>query len=192
MACAAKRVVANTPFTLTSMTASNAASSILRSVRSLTMPALLISTSRRPKRSSAVWVKRSAVAQSETLPATPTAFSPIPATTSSTSAAFVPLTTTFAPSAASASAKARPRPRVDPVTMATFPSSSMPLLLRCRSGSWGWAGPPHKMWRTGPIPCWEPSVDVRYPTEAQSLGAGPSREQHRSPEPSRPQVVPGL
>src|SRR5262245_7681988 len=131
---AACRVGANTPFRWTAITASHSDSSMLVSMRSRRIPALLTSVSRRPNVSIARWTMRPAPAKSATFSPSATASPPMPLISSTTSIAGLSeppspcmspprsLTTTFAPSAAYASACSRPIPRPAPVTMTTRPS----------------------------------------------------------------------
>src|SRR4051794_9151204 len=133
---AAWREGANVPRRWTAITASHSAGSMLTSIRSRRIPALLTSTSRRPNASIARATIAPASSKSATLPPSTTA-SPPAATISSTtdwagerSAPSPPtspprsLTTTFAPWPASNSACSRPMPRPAPVTRATRPSHS--------------------------------------------------------------------
>src|SRR5262245_51905753 len=107
------------------------------------MPALLTTTSTRPKASSAVCTIRFAPAHVDTLSVLAAAAPPRPRTSPTTrsagpwsapspaSDAPTSFTTTFAPAAPSASAISRPMPPPAPVTIATLPSSISHL--RCRS-----------------------------------------------------------
>ena len=117
------------------MTASHSASVMFVSMRSRRMPALLTSTCRSPKASTAESTRRFAASKSVTsswlaMASPPAAL--ISATTSSAGVASEPVpsgdpprsfTTTLAPSAANKSACSRPIPRPAPVMMATRPSS---------------------------------------------------------------------
>src|SRR3954468_5513455 len=124
------------------MTASHSAGSMLTSMRSRRMPALLMTTSRRPKVSIAAATIAAAASKSATSPPS-TIASPPAATISSTTdwagersspapATSPPrsLTTTLAPWRASDSACSRPIPRPAPVTTATRPSRSSGMARR--------------------------------------------------------------
>src|SRR5947209_14840261 len=133
---AAWRIGANVPRRWTAMTASHSDGSMFTSMRSRRMPALLTSTSRRPKASTACATIAPASSKSATLPPLTTASPPaatISSTTDCAGEASSPtpltspprsLTTTLAPWRASDSACSRPMPRPAPVTSATRPSHS--------------------------------------------------------------------
>src|SRR4051794_1868857 len=139
---AAWRVGANVPRRCTAMTASHSAGSMLTSMRSRRIPALLMSTSMRPKLSIARWTIAPAASKSDTSPPSTTASPPaatISSTTSCAGLASAPspltspprsLTTTLAPWRASDSACSRPIPRPAPVTTATRPSRSSGMARR--------------------------------------------------------------
>ena len=96
------------------------------------MPALLTSTSMRPKRSTTFSTKPGMASQSPTWQARPSTSPPvaerISSATRSQSSCLRELTTTEAPAADSPSTMARPMPLVEPVTMATLPVRSNMLL----------------------------------------------------------------
>src|SRR3954453_22098246 len=133
---AAWRIGANVPRRCTAITASHSAGSMLTSIRSRRIPALLTSTSRRPKLSMARWTIAPAASKSDTSPPSTTASPPaatISSTTSCAGEASAPspvtsaprsLTTTLAPCRASDSACSRPIPRPAPVISATRSSRS--------------------------------------------------------------------
>src|SRR3954470_6186111 len=106
------------------ITWSHSSSDILKSIRSRVMPALLTTTSSRPKPSTAAASIATAVARSPTSPATMLASPPRERISSAVPSAPPgrSLSTTRAPAPASASASARPRPAPARVTIATLPS----------------------------------------------------------------------
>src|SRR4051794_31680398 len=158
------------PFRCTLMTASHSASLMLASMRSRRMPALLISTSRRPKESMACRTSFSAPAQSEMSSVLATASPPMALISSTTcwagpaswpSPSIEPprsFTTTFAPCSASISECSRPMPRPAPVTMQTRPSHN-PTIVQ----------PP---WPTGAgwFPC--PGTCLELVGDLATFGAG--------------------
>src|SRR5947208_1518225 len=133
------RLGPNVPRRWTRITSSHSSGSMLKSIRSRRMPALLTSTSSRPNESSAVWTRRRAPSQSDTSSVLATAAPPMAWISSTTSAAGTwelpdpsrapprSFTTTRAPWRANSSAWARPMPRPAPVTMTTRPSQ-IPLI----------------------------------------------------------------
>src|SRR6476619_4144174 len=132
---AACRVGAKWPFRCTSITASHSRSSMLTSMRSRRIPALLTRMSRRPNAATAPSIRRFAPAKSATFSPSAIAAPPsasISRTTSCAGPVSAPspasdaprsFTTILAPACASARACSRPIPRPAPVTTATFPSS---------------------------------------------------------------------
>src|SRR5262245_8716676 len=98
-------------------------------------PALLTSTSRRPKRSTVVAISRSASSASDTSAWTYTPLASDPATASPASTDDDELTTTCAPSASKARAAASPMPLDEPVTMTTLPSKRPTAAILSR-GRW--------------------------------------------------------
>src|SRR6478735_8002077 len=106
------------------MTWSHSSSLMLKSIRSRVTPALLTTTSSRPKPSTAAASRASAVDRSPTSPVTMLASPPRERISSAVPSAPPgrSLSTTRAPASASARASARPSPAPAPVTIATLPS----------------------------------------------------------------------
>src|SRR5665648_42409 len=117
-------LVTQTASRLTSITARQSASVTSTAGLWMHAPALLISTSARPKAATVRASIRSTSSRRVTSASTVVAPTPSEAISASTSAAATasrPTTTMFAPASARARAKARPRPRVAPVTTAVLP-----------------------------------------------------------------------
>ena len=109
------------------MTRSHSCGDIVKTIRSLSTPALLTTMSSFPYISSAVLTSRSPVSHSPMSPSRTTAWPPAAPTISAVSATASParsLSTSNAPARASASDSARPSPLPAPVTMATRPAST--------------------------------------------------------------------
>ena len=119
---------------------------MLNSIRSRMTPALLTTTSSRPRSPAVAVSSASAVDRSPTSPATTVAWPP-PDRISSAASSAAPgrsLSTTCAPARARASASAFPRPAPAPVTIATRPSRDsgselcmVVLSPRCSGRPWG-------------------------------------------------------
>src|SRR2546430_3470656 len=133
------RLGPNVPRRWTRITSSHSSGSMLKSIRSRRMPALLTTASSRPNASRAARTSRRAPSQSDTSSVLGTAAPPMAWISSTTSAAGTwelpdpsrapprSFTTTRAPWRANSSAWARPMPRPAPVTMTTRPSQ-IPLI----------------------------------------------------------------
>src|SRR5579875_183992 len=178
----AQRVMQKVPFRWTLMTASHSSSDMLKIMRSRRMPALLTTTSRRPKASIAVSTTRREPSQSETSSALATASPSIWRISAATSSATEPfrsvpstleptsLTTTLAPWRANSMASPRPIPRPAPVTTTTRPSQnsvmspSLAALLFDRGGRF--LGEPQ-----GPLPDYVP-LDLAGAREDGAGAAG--------------------
>src|SRR5262245_27273461 len=121
------------------MTSSQSDSVRLKSIASRVTPALLTTTSRLPKVSTAAVTRRSPRDQSPTSPTSAVAWPPASRISAATVSAAGPMsfTTTAAPWAASARASARPSPSPAPVTTAVRPDK---LVVGMRCSSW-WAVP---------------------------------------------------
>ena len=119
------RVIRNTPFRLTSSTASQSASLILWSMASFVMPALLTSTSIAPD--SAAIRSTAAFTAAESVTSTTAPFTAgNAASRAANSLSFTSRAQTrFAPSRANVSTMPRPMPRAPPVTTHTLPFSRM-------------------------------------------------------------------
>ncbi len=90
------------------------------------MPALAITTSMPPKRSTAPSTARSSASQSVTSHSNAAAFEPHWAATRSSSSGSSPTSATLAPLAAARRAVSAPMPRAAPVMKTVFPRRSMP------------------------------------------------------------------
>ena len=128
-----------TPFRLTSMVRSQTASSVdWASPSSASMiPALLNSTSSRPKASSASPIAAATEASTATSAVSPTAVPPAPVISATTSAVPSPsrsTTATEAPSAANSRAVWRPMPAAAPVMKVALPVSR-PVVVSIRRAS---------------------------------------------------------
>src|SRR6185295_6471221 len=125
--------VRKAPSRLTANTARQSARVIWSSAFSGRTAALLMRTSRPPKRSTAAAISRSTAAASPTSASTGSACPPAAAMSAATASTAWrsrrPLITTAAPAAASARAMARPMLRPPPVTRATRPSRSLPTVM---------------------------------------------------------------
>src|SRR4051812_38441386 len=180
---AAQRLGAKVPFRWTAITASHSSSVMLTRTRSRRMPALLTTTWRSPKVSTAWRTIASAPLKLATLSPLATASPPMPSISSTTCCAGevsapVPstlpprsLTTTLAPCRANDRACSRPIPRPAPVTMATRPSHSFDIPVNSSV-----PGAPAALLRP-----WEATADSRQPPNAAGIGvsaAGGPRTKH--------------
>ena len=114
------------PVRLTPITRAQASSGVSTKASIEPMPALLITTSRRPKRASTAWKAATTDALSATLQPTARPRSPSSATARAAASALMSAATTRAPSAAKRCTMASPMPWAAPVTNTTLSENFMP------------------------------------------------------------------
>jgi hypothetical protein len=116
--------VRQTPSRLISIVRSKARGSIERAMPAGAIPALAMTTSMAPKRSTAPSTARSSASQSVTSHSNAAAFDPHCSATRASSSGSSPTSATFAPAAAARRAVSAPIPRAAPVIRTVLPRRS--------------------------------------------------------------------